>query len=577
MNFAAQISLWLNQHKSSTLPAWLKRNPMVLQWVAEQSQGYYTKNIMEQVYIALNGPPALCQQGNQRQFNTFDKGYRAGCILGNQCACVARLRLNNQKKTLIQKYGVETTGQTPGNLDKRKATMLNRYGVEFAMHSPEIKELKKKQDHSRTPTEWSRISETRSQSYLQKYGVSHHMKLESQQQKVKTTNLARYQSEFPMQNSEIAKKTSDAWRKKSQVQRQEILSKTKNTMLEIYGVDSGSRIGMPQETLALLADPEAFKGAITGLTRLQAREKLNVAEHTLYLYAKKYDASDLFAYPSVSAFELGVRQYIESLGITPVYNCRSVLNPQELDIYIPEKNIAIECGGLYWHSENSAGRTRTYHGDKYDKCRSQGVTLITMFDDEWNMRTDLVKDRLAHILGCSSVKLYARQCQVVEITPAQANEFVNEHHLQGNVSAKINLALCHAGQIVAVMTLGTPRYNRKFQYEMLRFCTQGSVIGAASKLFAHFKKIYNPVSVISYSDNRWGSGRVYESLGFSRKHSTVGYSYTDYKTRYDRVKFQKHRLVAAGADPDLTEWQIMQSRGYDRVWDCGQTMWTYVS
>jgi hypothetical protein len=55
----------------------------------------------------------------------------------------------------------------------------------------------------------------------------------------------------------------------------------------------------------------------------------------------------------------------------------------------------------------------------------------------------------------------------------------------------------------------------------------------------------------------------------------VGYTYTDYKSRYAREKFQKHLLVAEGFDPGMTEWQIMQARNFDRVWDCGQTQWVY--
>ena len=573
--FIESINVWLAEHKSSTLPAWLKRNPTVLHWVMDQTKQFSTKNIMERVYIVLHGSPDICQYGNQRQFNTFDKGYRVGCILGNKCQCIASARLQNQKVTLLKKYGVDTTGKIPGSLDKRKSTMMKKYGVEFAMQIPSVVEHKKTLDATRSDQDWGIISQTRRDTYMKTYGAEHHMKLKSQQQKVKNTNLQKYQSEFPMQNSQVAKKASDTWKLKSLEQRQTTNIKTKNTMVDRYGVDAASRIGMSQETLAVLSDGDAFRREIIGLTRLQARLKLNIAEHTLYLYAKKYNAVDLFVTPNVSAFELEVRQFIESLGIVPLYNNRSILNPQELDIFIPEKNLAIECCGLYWHSENSAGRARSYHSNKYHKCRDADLTLITIFDDEWNHTQDLVKLRLTHLLGYSTSVIYARQCEVMEITSIQASEFISKYHLQGATNSKINLALTHRGDIVAVMTLCKPRYNKTHEYEILRFCTMGSVIGAASKLFKYFKKLYTPTSVLSYSDNRWGSGKVYEAMGFAKSTSTIGYFYTDYKHRYDRIKFQKHRLVAEGADPMLSEWEIMQGRGYDRVWDCGQTLWSY--
>lgn len=37
----------------------------------------------------------------------------------------------------------------------------------------------------------------------------------------------------------------------------------------------------------------------------------------------------------------------------------------------------------------------------------------------------------------------------------------------------------------------------------------------------------------------------------------------------------KHKLVKQGFDPLLTEQQIMDQRGYYRIWDCGSTKWKY--
>lgn len=41
------------------------------------------------------------------------------------------------------------------------------------------------------------------------------------------------------------------------------------------------------------------------------------------------------------------------------------------------------------------------------------------------------------------------------------------------------------------------------------------------------------------------------------------------------MQFQKHKLVKLGCDSLLTEWEIMQNLGYDRIWDCGQTTWVW--
>jgi hypothetical protein len=131
-NFTGDILDWLKDHQSTTLPAWLKRNPHILEWITERTAEFHDlKNVMERVYIVLNGPPGMCEMGNKRKFNTFELGYRKGCILGNKCGCVATIRQQNQRATLLEKYGVDKVSEIPGIQDKQRQTNLKKYGVEW--------------------------------------------------------------------------------------------------------------------------------------------------------------------------------------------------------------------------------------------------------------------------------------------------------------------------------------------------------------------------------------------------------------------------------------------------------------
>ena len=58
-----------------------------------------------------------------------------------------------------------------------------------------------------------------------------------------------------------------------------------------------------------------------------------------------------------------------------------------------------------------------------------------------------------------------------------------------------------------------------------------------------------------------------------KEKETVGYFYTDYNKRFSRTQFQKHKLIKNGHDANLTEKEIMQ-KSYDKIWDCGQSLWT---
>lgn len=575
MQYIDEINKWLADHKSTTLPNWLKRNPSVLASLTAATIEFAPVNVMEMAYIALHNTPTKCKFGNYQKFNTFVLGYRKGCILGNKCQCIAAYRQAAQKTTLMSKYGVDTVGQIPGINDKRQRTNLEKFGVNWPAQCSTVADKSKITRNSRTAEDMQITASKSVATSMARYGVSHHMKSATQINKVQQTNQTRYQTNTPLQNKTVAAKLVNtlANKSKSAVTRSNLRRAATN--LEKFGVPAASQIPLPVATLTILNDKDAFILAIRDKTREEARSELGIATHTLYLYAKLYQVADLFAAPSKSNFETEVAALLTSMGIAFTSNNRTLIAPKELDFVIPSLNIAIECSGLYWHSEMSANRTKQYHHDKFVQCAAAGITLITIFDDEWIRNTAKVKARLTHILHSNSDKIAARKCVVKQCSVQAANTFIDKHHLQGATSAKINLALYYNDEMVSVMTLSKPRYNKNYQYEILRFCSSKLVTGAASKLFAYFLKTHAVTSVISYSDNRWGNGKVYSAMQFIKKSETIGYFYTDYKHRYDRTAFQKHKLVAAGADSTLTEWQIMQLNGYDRVWDCGQSLWVY--
>jgi hypothetical protein len=107
-----------------------------------------------------------------------------------------------------------------------------------------------------------------------------------------------------------------------------------------------------------------------------------------------------------------------------------------------------------------------------------------------------------------------------------------------------------------------------------------TVIGGLSKLLSYFKKEYNPESIITYADRRYGEGLSYSQCGFSfLRKSSPSYFYINrtYTTRYSRQSYQKHLLQDKLEifDPVLTEWQNMQLNGYDRIWDCGVNVYVW--
>ena len=261
-----------------------------------------------------------------------------------------------------------------------------------------------------------------------------------------------------------------------------------------------------------------------------------------------------------------------------LYNCRSVLsNNNELDIYIPEKNIAIEYNGNYWHSE-LLGKDKKYHIAKTEECEKLGIQLIHIFEDEWLNKEYIVKNRIKYILNVESGKLYARNCTIKEISASDKNKFLLDNHLQGPDKSKIKLGAFYDNELVSVMTfgglrraLGSIQVNN--HYELYRFCSKIRIIGIASKLLTYFIRNYSPEKIITYADRRWSNGKLYEAIGFTKvSNGTPNYWYLDGNmNRIHRYTFRKGILSNKLADfnPQLTEWQNMQRNGYNRIWDCG--------
>lgn len=273
--------------------------------------------------------------------------------------------------------------------------------------------------------------------------------------------------------------------------------------------------------------------------------------------------------------ETEIFDYVKNLVDVPVLQSdKSIINPFELDIVIPDLKIAIEYCGLYWHSEAHKS-DKNYHINKMNLCRKKGYRLITIFEDEWTEKTNIVKSRLKSILN-QDQRIYARKCDVSPISYKSAETFLSEHHIQGPAISKIAYGCFHKGKLVAVMTFGKPRYDKKSQYELIRYCSTGTVVGGAGKLFSAFCKDYNPQTVISYCDMRWGTGNLYKQLNFVQTGNgqIPGYCYTDFVKRYHRSSYVKKK-ISNTENNDKPEYQIMRDRNMYRIWDCGQTKWQY--
>jgi len=272
--------------------------------------------------------------------------------------------------------------------------------------------------------------------------------------------------------------------------------------------------------------------------------------------------------------ELEVIDYVKSITNDVIERDRSILAPKELDIVIPSKKIDIEYCGLYWHSE-LAGKDKNYHLDKLEACIKKGYRLITIFEDEWLFKKDVVKSKLKNIINAEPFnRIFARKCVVSEIDTKTASIFCKSNHLQSYGKSLIKLGLFHNDMLVSAMTFSKPSIAKGSkqatgnEWELNRFCSEPNylVVGGASKLLKYFERNYNCAHLFSYADRRWSNGNLYEKLGFNLVSNTQpNYWYIKDKKRIHRFSLRKKKEEPK----NITEWQIRQSQGWNRIWDCG--------
>ena len=257
----------------------------------------------------------------------------------------------------------------------------------------------------------------------------------------------------------------------------------------------------------------------------------------------------------------------------------SNIKPLEIDVFIPSRNIGIEFDGIHWHSDKF--ESDSHLKNKTIKCAEKGIDLIHVFEDEWIFKKEIVKSVIKSKLGLSENIIFGRKCVIKEVSSKETREFLDNNHLQGSVNSKVKLGLYYENELVSLMTFGGLRkslgsVSSDGNYELYRFANKlnTSVLGSFAKLLNYFVKIYNPKSILTFSDNRYFTGNVYKNNDFDFISNTEpNYFYVIKHKREHRFKYRKDVLVKEGYDKNLTERQIMLDRGINRIYDCGNKKW----
>ena len=393
------------------------------------------------------------------------------------------------------------------------------------------------------------------ESFRKKYKVDNVWEIESINERRKQTNMVKYGYESNLHNELILNKTK----------------KTKqNNFITKY--PDFNFIHYTGKTLSIKCD--------------DCDNIYDIDRSTFYHRVSYYKTPCTVCNPinsGESFFEKEILTFIKSIydGVV-IENDRNTINPKELDILIPNKKIAIEFNGLFWHSSEFVDYK--YHLKKTELCENKDINLIHIFEDEWFHKKEIIKSIIKSKFKIFDRILYARKCKICEIDAETYKNFCEENHIQGNVNSKIKIGLFYNDELVSIMSFGGLRKSlgstsEEGTYEMLRYCSKLNtlIVGGASKLFSFFIKKYRPKKIVSFSDKRFFHGDIYKQLNFIfDKNTSPNYFYvTEYLKRENRFKYRKDVLIKQGFDKNKSETQIMDERGIYRIYDCGNKKWVW--
>lgn len=496
-------------------------------------------SVRERLYWLRNNlsdyPKCSCgKKLSSKQFltNKKDNGYRSFC--SKSCARLDETFKEKHQAKMLEQYGVSHTFKLQEVQNKRKQTNLNKYGREH-------------------PHPWG--SDEFNKNIINKFG-SIQSYVDSNKISVSKGLIKHY-----IESGKILSIIQNI-ENKFYVECQNLDEAISHTRID----DKLKLEDLKLTWKHLFCDKEFSMSIVDG--------NLNVCPH-----CKKQGTSFLEQDILSSILELAEQQ-----KLTVIHKDRTAIKPKEIDIYLPEIKLGFEVNGIYWHSVNLSDNKNQLI-NKTQIAHSNDIRIIHIFENQWLNNKQLILDKIKNLMKMHTYKMYARQCIIKEISLEEKNKFLNAHHIQGQDKSSVKLGLYLKDKLVAVMTFGAPRFNKQYDWELIRYCTisNANVLGGFSKLLKYFKQKYcfSGYKIISYRDLSWGinSNNIYTLNNFTLLNmSEPGYLWASnntfhYLTRYQTQKHKLKNLLGDKFDDNLSESENMKKAGYLKIFTCGNEVY----
>ena len=453
-----------------------------------------------------------------------------------------KLKIKHMQETMQKEYNVQNIMQLQEYRDKIKINQALKTIDEKKEISQKVAKTKKLLYGSSTYNNREKAQKTN----LEKYGVANIVEREDVREKCKQGSIAKFGVENPFNSKEVQLKADKILREKYGDKKSfadpEVRRKAEITNEKRYG------------------NKNAFRNE-----DIQHKQFNTIKERYGVEYACQ---TENCANASPKAKSKPNTSFIE------------LLHPEKTEIPIGKyrydmlkDNTLIEIDPTFTHNtfKNPYGtpKDKNYHLDKTKIAIDNGYKCIHIFD--WDD-----KDKIKYLF-LDKEQLYARALSISKVSLEDTTSFLNEYHLQNTCKGQIiRLGLYYKQELIEIMTFGKPRYNKNYEWELLRLCTHKDykVVGGAEKLFKHFLDTISPNSIISYCDFSKFTGDVYLRLGFKQQGIAKPSKHWCKGTKHITDNLLRQRgydqLFKANFGKGTSNEELMLEHGWLPIYDCGQ-------
>lgn len=474
------------------------------------------------------------------------------------------------EETNVEKWGVSNFFET----DSFKSTnwALLHYGVDHISQSEEIKQLKKQNRIMGMSKDEFLAYERSKMSVQERWGADHPMKTDEGKKLQKEGLITAHGVENPMELE-----SSRINRKKTNMERYGVEHYFQSQQHKDFVIQNNARVdrftrehfNRTEEQEHLIRDKDKLEALYEEYGTIYALADVTGISATSLGRVLKFHGIDINQHHRRSVIEDQIHSFIT----THIDKSGVFLNDRthgfEIDIFVPEKRVAIEVNGLYWHSE--IHKERLYHQKKSQAMIDLGLKHIHVWEDHWRdpVKREIVKSRILYMLGIPQKKVFARKTTIRIGDVSSVMKFYEATHIQGKKKANYHVSLIHEEEVVAAMSL-TDKGNGVWYLE--RYATTGVVVGGFSKCLNAFIKNNEVKEIHTHAHKDYSNGNLYRKSGFEYLGDTVpNYFYSKGLKRISRHQAMKHRLrgILKGFDPTISEHKNMNNHGFFRVYDSG--------